>query len=69
MRNDESVAEDKRPNPDALLEAAQRKVKEGVEVVIGVVETHGRAETLAMLDGMAIVPRAKCSRRCRKISV
>ncbi|MCE9611106.1 MAG: sensor histidine kinase KdpD [Chthoniobacter sp.] len=47
----------------AMLEAAQRKVKEGVEVVIGVVETHGRAETLAMLEGMPIVPRAKIEHR------
>ena len=43
----------------AMLEAAQRKVKEGVEVVVGVVETHGRAETLAMLEGIPVVPRAK----------
>ena len=47
----------------AMLEAARRKVAEGVEVVIGVVETHGRAETLAMLEGIPIVPRAKIEHR------
>lgn len=47
----------------AMLEAARRKVAEGVEVVIGVVETHGRAETLAMLEGIPVVPRAKVEHR------
>ncbi|BEV44537.1 sensor histidine kinase KdpD [Afipia carboxidovorans] len=30
---------------------------DGVDVVIGVVETHGRAETEALVDGFEIVPR------------
>jgi len=42
----------------AMLQAARQKVSEGVEVVIGLVETHGRAETLAMLEGLPVVPRA-----------
>jgi two-component system sensor histidine kinase KdpD len=43
----------------AMLQAAQQKQKEGIEVVIGVVETHGRKETEALLEGLAIVPRAQ----------
>jgi two-component system sensor histidine kinase KdpD len=40
----------------AMLEAARRKKAEGVDVVAGWVETHGRAETAALLDGMEILP-------------
>ncbi len=43
----------------AMLQAAQQKQKEGVEVLIGVVETHGRKETGALLEGLAICPRAQ----------
>ena len=40
----------------AMLEAARRQRAEGVEVVIGWVETHGRAETAALLEGLEILP-------------
>lgn len=43
----------------AMLQAAQQKQKKGVEVLIGVVETHGRRETQALLEGLAICPRAQ----------
>jgi len=43
----------------AMLQAAQQKQKEGIEVLIGVVETHGRKETEALLEGLAICPRAQ----------
>ena len=32
----------------AMLEAAQARVREGVDVVVGVVETHGRKETYSV---------------------
>src|ERR1700740_3595207 len=78
---------EKRPSPDALLEAARRendqsgrlkifvgaapgvgktyemlqsahaKLKAGVDVVVGAVETHGRAETEALLRGLEVIPR------------
>ncbi|MGD9880354.1 MAG: DUF4118 domain-containing protein [Reyranella sp.] len=79
------TAEDRRPSPDALLEAAERETRgklkiflgaapgvgktwemlsagrrrkaDGVDVVVGVVETHGRAETEAQLAGLEVVPR------------
>ena len=41
----------------AMLEAAGRKAAEGVDVVVGYVETHGRPETEALLLGLAVIPR------------
>ena len=43
----------------AMLEEAHRLKKAGVEVVIGWVETHGRKETEALLEGLEIIPRKK----------
>src|SRR6202789_715597 len=84
---------EKRPSPDALLEAARReheqagrlkifvgaapgvgktyemlqsahaKLKAGVDVVVGVVETHGRAETEALLQGLEVLPRKRLEYR------
>jgi two-component system sensor histidine kinase KdpD len=42
-----------------MLSAARRRKAEGVDVVVGVVETHGRAETEAQLTGLEIVPRRR----------
>jgi two-component system sensor histidine kinase KdpD len=39
-----------------MLQEGQRLRKQGVDVVAGVVETHGRAETAALLDGLEQVP-------------
>ena len=77
--------DDRRPSPDALLEAARRETPgrlkiflgaapgvgktfemlsearaaktAGRDVVVGVVETHGRAETEALLQGLEVLPR------------
>lgn len=83
------MAEDSRPNPDALLaalqrderqqrrgrlkvflgmspgvgktyamlEAARRELATGRDLVIGYVETHGRAETDALIAGLPTIPR------------
>ncbi len=40
----------------AMLEAARDRVSEGMDVVVGLVETHGRAETEAMLKSLPIIP-------------
>jgi two-component system, OmpR family, sensor histidine kinase KdpD len=40
-----------------MLEAAHQRLAEGVDVVVGYAETHGRKETEALLRGMEIVPR------------
>ena len=41
----------------AMLEAARIKAREGVDVVVGLVETHGRGETEALLGGLEVLPR------------
>src|SRR5215469_12375540 len=41
----------------AMLEAAQRELKAGHDVVIGYVETHGRKETDALTAGLQLIPR------------
>jgi two-component system sensor histidine kinase KdpD len=43
----------------AMLEAAQRRRAEGLDVVVGVVETHGRAETERLVAGLELLPRAQ----------
>ena len=40
----------------AMLSAAQREKSAGQDILIGVVETHGRAETAAQLEGLAALP-------------
>src|SRR5262245_31403845 len=40
-----------------MLQAAHAKLKEGVDVLAGVVETHGRKETEALLEGLEVLPR------------
>src|SRR5690242_18533928 len=40
-----------------MLEEAQALRKRGVDVVVAFVETHGRADTAALLQGLEIVPR------------
>jgi two-component system sensor histidine kinase KdpD len=40
----------------AMLEAAGEQKADGVDVVVGYVETHGRAETEALLEGLEILP-------------
>lgn len=41
----------------AMLEAAQDRLDEGVDVVIGAIETHDRPETLALLAGLKHLPK------------
>src|SRR5437762_3804029 len=40
-----------------MLQAARAKLTEGVDVIVGVVETHGRKETEALLEGLEVLPR------------
>ncbi|MEN6616641.1 MAG: hypothetical protein ABFD12_08805, partial [Syntrophorhabdus sp.] len=41
-----------------LLEGHRLKA-EGIDVVIGLVETHGRAETARLMEGLEIIPRIR----------
>jgi two-component system sensor histidine kinase KdpD len=51
----------------AMLHRARALKADGVDVVVGLVETHGRAETAALLDGLEILPRRKVDYRGRII--
>jgi two-component system sensor histidine kinase KdpD len=42
-----------------MLSSAHAKLKAGVDVVVGFVETHGRAETEALLRGLEVIPRRR----------
>ncbi|MBA4371284.1 MAG: two-component system sensor histidine kinase KdbD [Thermodesulfovibrio sp.] len=41
----------------AMLAAAREKRSEGIDVAAGIVETHGRRETEALVEGLEIIPR------------
>lgn len=86
---EEQANVEKRPSPEALLDAARREEsrvgrlkifvgaapgvgktyemlqtaaarrRDGYDIVVGVVETHGRKETASLLDGMEIIPRRR----------
>jgi two-component system sensor histidine kinase KdpD len=95
---EEQLASDKRPSPEALLEAARKeesrvgrlrifvgaapgvgktyemlqtahaRKKDGYDVVAGVVETHGRKETGALLEGLEIIPRRRVEYRGQSLT-
>jgi two-component system sensor histidine kinase KdpD len=46
-----------------MLEEAHALRSRGVDIVIGFVETHGRAETQALVDGVEVVPRRQVEYR------
>ena len=94
------MAEDQRPDPDALLAqiredehresrgklriyfgssagvgktyamlvAARKLLADGVDVVAGVVETHGRGETAALLEGLPLLASAQIEYRGRRLA-
>ncbi|CRK56519.1 Osmosensitive K+ channel histidine kinase KdpD [Alloactinosynnema sp. L-07] len=47
----------------AMLGEAHRRRERGTDVVVGLVETHGRAKTAELLDGLEVVPRAQIPHR------
>jgi two-component system, OmpR family, sensor histidine kinase KdpD len=49
----------------AMLQRARRLKERGVDIVVGLVETHGRGETAALLDGLDILPRQEVDYRGR----
>ncbi|KVG32075.1 sensor histidine kinase [Burkholderia diffusa] len=52
----------------AMLQAARQRRQEGVDVVVGIVETHGRNETAALLDGLDVLPLARIDHRGRTLA-
>ena len=52
----------------AMLLAARKLAADGRDVVAGVVETHGRSDTAAQLEGLALLPRAQLDHRGREVT-
>lgn len=46
-----------------MLVEGQRLSQEGIDVVIGLLETHGRAETAKLAEGLEVVPRKQIQYR------
>src|SRR5215475_14347318 len=46
-----------------MLQQARARKADGYDVIVGVVETHGRKETEALLEGLEIVPRRRAEYR------
>ncbi|MBF0126961.1 MAG: DUF4118 domain-containing protein [Magnetococcales bacterium] len=51
----------------AMLTAAQVLRQQGQEVMVGVVETHGRVETAALLEGLTLLPRRVIDYKGRRL--
>jgi len=51
----------------AMLSRAARLRADGVAIVVGLVETHGRSETAGLLDGLEVLPRRHVSHRGRML--
>lgn len=49
----------------AMLAAGRALKADGTDVVVGVVETHGRSETAALLEGLEVLPRKTVAYRKR----
>jgi two-component system sensor histidine kinase KdpD len=52
----------------AMLSAARALFAQGIDVVIGVIETHGRAETQALLAGLETLPPRQMTHRERVLT-
>ncbi len=52
----------------AMLEAAHQRAGEGIDVVVGYIETHRRAETESLLEGLEVIPRASIDYRGIKLT-
>jgi two-component system sensor histidine kinase KdpD len=47
----------------AMLQAGRQRRAEGVDVLVGIAETHGRSETAALLEGLEVLPRKSIEHR------
>ncbi|MGH3933391.1 MAG: DUF4118 domain-containing protein [Pseudonocardiaceae bacterium] len=52
----------------AMLGEGRRRASRGTDVVVGLVETHGREKTAILLDGMEVVPRRTVVHRGMELS-
>ncbi|MCC6337616.1 MAG: sensor histidine kinase KdpD [Myxococcales bacterium] len=51
----------------AMLESARRLKASGLDVVIGLVETHGRSETARLMEGLELLPRQQRDYRGKRL--
>jgi two-component system sensor histidine kinase KdpD len=51
----------------AMLQAAREKRAEGTDVLVGSVDTHGRRETEALLEGLEVLPRKSLEYRGKQL--
>ena len=51
----------------AMLSRAAEIKRQGVDVVAGVIETHGRSETAALLEGLEVLPRRQIEYRGHRL--
>src|SRR3954467_7050621 len=47
----------------AMLSAARELLSQGIAVVVGIVETHGRYDTAALILGLDVLPRVASTHR------
>src|SRR5579864_8484067 len=50
-----------------MLQAAQARKREGTDVAVAVVETHGRRETEMLLAGLEVIPRRRVEYKGRTL--
>ncbi len=50
-----------------MLSDARKKRADGIDVAAGVIETHGRKETLALCEGLEIIPKRKLGYRGQEL--
>ncbi len=50
-----------------MLQRARRLKEDGVDIVIGLAETHGRSETAELLEGLEVLPRKRIDYRGRPL--
>src|SRR5580765_4964593 len=46
-----------------MLQEGHRLKAEGIDVIVGLIETHGRADTEKLIDGLEVLPRRKLEYR------
>src|ERR1700693_6158671 len=52
----------------AMLRAARKLVAEKLDVVVGIVETHGRVETLEQVEGLTVLPLKQLQYRGKDVA-
>jgi two-component system sensor histidine kinase KdpD len=50
-----------------MLETARARRRDGYDIVVAVVETHGRKETEALLEGLEVLPRRQIEYKGRRL--